>query len=134
VADRLNSASRLSYVVLDTIPTAVALSALDVRSIARATDLHLNEPLPSLNMFMPLNFSASEPEWALHLENGNGNLTASVYGRIRIEHLSKESLLDMPVRSNRGFELFSNVILADGRAFALVINANELLRMHRELG
>jgi hypothetical protein len=85
-------------------------------------------------MFMPLNFSASEPEWALHLENGNGNLTASVYGRIRIEHLSKESLLDMPVRSNRGFELFSNVILADGRAFALVINANELLRMHRELG
>lgn len=119
--------------MLDTVPTPIAFSAACIFSIARAADFTSDRP-PPLNSVVPVEFSASEPAWVIRIGSGNQYVFAFASGVIRIEYVQKDALLAMPTLRDWGFGLFSNVILADGKPSALVVNANTFFRTRQGMG
>jgi hypothetical protein len=61
-------------------------------------------------------------------------MTALVSGAVRMEHLPPDDLLVMPSLNGMRSELFSNLILVNGRPFALLVNTDALVRARQELG
>ncbi|HEY5959340.1 MAG TPA: hypothetical protein VIV60_22435 [Polyangiaceae bacterium] len=121
------------YLILNTVPTTLALPARGVLGIERATAGDVDSPL-SLSALLPVQFSLSEPTWALRVGNNSQSIQLLVSGTVRIEYLRAESLLSMLSLNYSGFERFSEVVLANGRPFALVVNIGALFQAHRELG
>lgn len=123
----------IGYLLLDTFPSALALPAANVLDIVRANEWHAEPAIP-LSSLVPIYFADSEPERVVRIGAGANSLAALISGKVRVEYLRAGALLAMPDLSGRGFENFSEVVLADGRPSALVVNIDALLRLHRELG
>ncbi len=120
------------YLLLDTVPTVLALPAVNVLAIARAAEWDAELPL-SFSILMPIYFAAQEPARVLRIGCGVQSIVALISGKIRVEYLHADALLAMPTLNHWGFEFFSEVVLADGKPSALVVNVDALFRAHREL-
>lgn len=114
-----------SYLLLDTVPVALALPAVSVLGISRAVEWNAETPIP-LSELLSIHFAASEPEWVLRIRWGELLTAAIVSGTLRIEYVRKDALLSMPSLTRCTLEAFSDVILVDGRPSALVVNIDAL--------
>jgi hypothetical protein len=121
------------YLLLGTVPAALALPTVSVLGIVPAAEWNAEAPLP-LSALVPIHFAASEPEWVLRIEGGAQSIIALISGAVRVAYLPTEAVLMMPALNVCGFDIFSNVVLTDGKPSALVVNIDALFRRHRELG
>lgn len=124
--------SSTGYLLLDTTPTQLALPASKIFNVSRAIEWKAEPPTP-FGSLLPIRFRVPEPEWILRISGISGPVAALVSGAIRIVYLRKASLLSMPTRTHVGFDFYSEVILADGKPSALVVNIDALPRAHREV-
>lgn len=116
------------FLLLDTLPSVLALPASKVLSVSRATEWSEEPPQP-FSSLLPVQFAAVEPAWVLRVGTGACALTALINGKVRVDLVPLDSLHSMPL-DYRGFDVFSEVILRDDKPSALVVNVDLLLRLH----
>jgi hypothetical protein len=117
--------------LLDTAPVAVALpvsNVLGVFSFAEWSD----ESPRRFNELVPVRFTTSKPEWVLRLTGSAQTMIALVSGMVRVEYLGSDMRLSMPSLDQQATELFLEVVLADGKPSALVVNVDALFRASRK--
>jgi hypothetical protein len=118
------------FLLLDTLPSILALPAVKVLSVSRATEWPAEPPRPFASL-LPIQFATIEPAWVLRIGVDNCSVTALINGKVRVDYVPVESLYSMPL-NQRGFDAFTEVILRDGRPSALVVNVDALLHLHQE--
>ncbi len=121
------------YLLLDTVPAALALPAVSVLGITRAAEWNAELP-PPLSELLSMQFAASEPEWILRIGGGARLTAVLISGMVRFEYVQSDAILSMPSLHNSTLEVFTDVVLADGKPSALVVNIDALFRVHPELG
>lgn len=123
---------RAAYLVLQTIPTRVALPAKNIVGVTRKAEDLLETPV-DLAALLPVHFVQSAPVSVVTLDSNAQVVAILVSGPVHIEHYADEAMLDMPDMDAPGFRFYSGVALADGKASALVVNIDALLGVRREL-
>jgi hypothetical protein len=123
----------VGYLLLDTVPVPLMLLATGVLGIVRAAEWRAASPLP-FGALVPVNFCATEPSWVLRIGGAARSINALVGGRVRVEYLRTDALLPMPRLNYGGSEFFSELVVANGKPFALVVNIDILFRTHLEMG
>jgi hypothetical protein len=133
VSEPHSTSAPAGYLLLDTVPTVLAMPAVSVLGIVRAAQW--NADLPAwLSGLISVDFAAAQPEWVLRLGSAARPIAVLVSGAIRFENFQPGALLLMPALSDCASGVFSRVVVADGRPSALVVNIDALLRAHPELG
>jgi hypothetical protein len=119
------TARAAGYVLLDTLPAALAFPAASVLGIVRGADWHAEPPLPFGDL-LPIHFSVSQPAWVLNLAGAGKSIAVTFVGTIRMNYLHLDSLLPMDTFKYNGFGGFSQLVLANGKPLALVVNMDAL--------
>lgn len=126
------AADATGYLVLDTLPTTLALPAKSVLDIAPFKE-ELPEQLRPFSELVPVSFAALDPRWVLHVVVEGLRRAVLVTGAVHLAYLPANSLLVMPQLHRQHHRLFSELVLTDGRPSALVVNIDALFQVHREL-
>lgn len=122
----------VGYLVLDTLPTTLALPAKSIIDIAPFKE-ELPEQLRPFSELVPIRFAALDPRWVLHVVVEDLRCAILVSGAVHLAYLSADSLLVMPQLHRQHHGLFSELVLTDGKPSALVVNIDALFQVHREL-
>lgn len=134
----MNLASRFAvdsfgYLMLDTLPTALALPAQSVIDIAPMKDEAPEQPRLFSDL-VPIRFAAPSPRWVLHVVVEGVQRPVLISGAVHLVYRPADSLLAMPELHRQNSKLFSELILTDGAPSALVVNIDALFLVRRELG
>lgn len=126
------SVGSVGHLLLDTVPTKLAIPAAAVLDIVNAEGWKHEPPVP-FGCLMPVQFAQDQPQWIVRVL-GKDPIHTLVCGKVRFEYWHTEALFHMPALDCPGFHAYSNVVLVDGRPSALVVDIDALFRAHRELG
>jgi|GEM_PF-2893824 len=124
---------RAAFMLLDTMPTVLALECVNLLGVTRLGESSGESPIP-FGTLVPTEFAVPEPESVLRIAFGHHYFATLISGTIRVEHFPTSALIEMPTRTLAGFRLFSNILLADDKPFALVVNIDAISRLRPELG
>ncbi len=125
-----SASARAGYLLINTIPTALAFPATKVRRITHAGDWTSETPI-ALSALLPIRFTEQGQEWVIQIDFGMRSLSALFRGKLRLEYISDDAILPMPALEQTSFGLFSNVVVANGSPSALVINVDVLFRSYQ---
>ena len=125
-AARVNVAPS-GYLILDTLPTVLALPASSVLGVVRASDWTAELPY-SLGELLPVQFSVSHPAWVLRVTSEADTIPITFCGTPRMAYLRSDSLLSLSSVKFCGFQSFTDLVLANGKVSALVVNTDALLK------